>query len=176
MRYLNSILFKLLNKYWRHNTCLKLKKWNRSLPFGDLVSDRWEKAKILGFGNGTSVYDNVLVLGDVSVGMNCWIGPNVILDGSGGLLIGNNCSISAGVQIYTHDTVEWAVSGGEASSKLASTQIGDNCYIGPNVVIAKGVTIGNGAIIGALSLVLHDIPANTKAFGTPCKPVSNLEK
>jgi hypothetical protein len=34
----------------------------------------------------------------------------VILDGRGGLLIGDYVSISAGVQIYTHDTVEWSTS------------------------------------------------------------------
>ena len=52
--------------------------WNRSLPFGDYVSDRWDKAALLGFGEGTSVYDNVVVLGDVSVGKNTLIGPQVV--------------------------------------------------------------------------------------------------
>ena len=64
-------------------------KFNRVLPFGDYFSDRWEKAKYLGFGEGTSVYDNVIIIGDVKVGKNTWIGPNVILDGSGGLEIGS---------------------------------------------------------------------------------------
>ena len=84
----------------------KKKKFNRVLPFGDYFSDRWEKAKYLGFGEGSSVYDNVVVIGNVKVGKNTWIGPNVILDGSGGLEIGSNCSISAGVQIYSHDSVK----------------------------------------------------------------------
>ena len=66
----------------------KEQNYNRMLPFGDYLIDRWEKAKFLGFGEGTSIYDNVLVIGDVKVGKNTWIGPNVILDGSGGLEIG----------------------------------------------------------------------------------------
>ena len=45
----------------------KRKKFNRSLSFGDYFVDRFEKAKALGFGEGTSVYDNVLILGDVKV-------------------------------------------------------------------------------------------------------------
>ena len=145
------------------------KEYNRVLPFGDYISDRWEKAQYLGFGAGSSIYDSAVVLGDVKVGDNTWIGPNVVLDGSGGLSVGSNCSISAGVQIYSHDSVQWAVSGGKASYEYAETAIGDNCYIGPNVVIAKGVTIGDGCIIGANSLVLDDIPFGSTAFGSPCR-------
>jgi len=84
----------------------KFKNFNRILPVGDLLSDRWEKAKLLGFGERGSVYDSVIIIGDVKVGKNTWIGPFVVLDGSGGLEIGNYCSISAGVQIYTHNSVK----------------------------------------------------------------------
>lgn len=142
---------------------------HRTLPLGDYVVDRWEKAQALGFGEGTSVYDSVLVFGDVVVGRNTWVGPFVILDGTGGLRIGSHCSISAGVQVYTHDTVRWATSGGSAPYEYAATRIGDNCYIGPNSVIAKGVTIGDGCVIGANSLVLEDVPPGSKAFGSPCR-------
>ena len=144
-------------------------KYQRSLPLADYVVDRWEKARELGFGEGSSVYDSVLVLGDVHVGRSTWIGPFVLLDGSGGLTIGSNCSISAGVQIYSHDSVAWAISGGTEGYRHAATVIGDNCYIGPNAVIAKGVRIGSGCIIGAQSLVLADIPDGSKAYGTPCR-------
>lgn len=143
-------------------------QWHRALPFGDLVADRWERARALGFGSGTSIYDSALVLGDVQVGEHTWIGPFTVLDGSGGLSIGSYCSISAGVQLYSHDTVLWAVSGGVAEPDRAPTRIGSRCYIGPNTVVAKGVTIGDGCVIGAGSLVLHDIPMGSKAFGVPC--------
>lgn len=146
-------------------------KYRRTLPFADYIVDRWEKAVALGFGDGTSIYDSALVIGNVIVGSRTWIGPFVVLDGSGGLTIGDNCSISAGVQVYSHDTVEWAVSGGTAPYTYAATQIGNRCYIGPNSVIGKGVTIGDGSIIGANSLVLSDVPANCKAVGSPCRVI-----
>lgn len=145
------------------------RQYSRTLPFGDYVSDRWEKASMLGFGEGASIYDSAYVFGDVKVGPRTWIGPFVILDGSGGLEIGANCSISASVQIYSHDTVDWAVSGGHEAYTYAATRIGDNCYIGPNSVIAKGVTIGSGCVIGAGSVVLSDIAPGQKAYGTPCR-------
>src|SRR4051794_40299178 len=66
----------------------KREKFRRHVSVGDLLTDRWEIARDYGFGEGTSCYDNVLILGDVRVGRNCWIGPNVILDGQAGLTIG----------------------------------------------------------------------------------------
>jgi len=165
-------LFELLQKIWLTQQQTVSAQWNRTLPFGDYIVDRWEKAKVLNFGEGTSIYDSVLVLGKVQVGRSTWIGPQVILDGSGGLTIGDYCSISAGVQIYTHDSVHWALSGGTAPHDRAPTNIGNNCYLGPNAIIAKGVSIGDCCVIGANSLVLNDIPPRSKAFGTPCR-VSN---
>ena len=150
----------------------KKHKHNRILPFGDYFVDRWEKAKFLGFGEGSSVYDNVVIIGDVKVGNNTWIGPNVILDGSGGLEIGSNCSISAGAQIYTHDSVEWATSGGKESYEYAETVIGNNCFIGPNSIICRGVEIGSEVIIGANSFVNSDIKSGSKAVGCPARIIS----
>lgn len=144
-------------------------KYNRVLPYGDYISDRWEKAEYLGFGKNTSIYDSSLVLGDVKVGENSWIGPFTVLDGSGGLQIGSNCSISAGVQIYSHDSVAWAISAGEKEYEYRNTKIGDNCYIGPNVIISKGVEIGDGCIIGANSFVNKSFPEHVKLAGNPAR-------
>lgn len=143
--------------------------YTRTLPLGDYVVDRWEKARLLGFGEGTSIYDTAHVFGEVRVGEKTWIGPLTVLDGSGGLEIGSNCSISAGAQLYSHESVSWATSGGAAPYTYARTRIGDNCYIGPNAVIARGVTIGDGAVVGANSLVLSDVPAGARVGGSPAR-------
>lgn len=142
-------------------------KYNRLLPGNELFSDRWEKAQYWGFGKGTSVYDSCVIFADVKIGNNTWVGPFTILDGTGGLTIGNNCSISAGVQIYTHDSVKWAVSGGAEKYEYAPTSIGNNCYIGPNTIITRGITIGDGTIIGANSFVNKSFPAGSKIAGSP---------
>jgi acetyltransferase-like isoleucine patch superfamily enzyme len=142
-------------------------KFRRHISVGDLLTDRWETARDHGFGEGTSCYDNVLILGDVNVGKHCWIGPNVILDGQGGLTIGDHCDISAGAQIYTHHTIARCLSGGVAPIEQAPVKIGSRVYIGPQCVIQKGVTIGDGAAIGAMSLVNRDIPSGARAWGIP---------
>jgi acetyltransferase-like isoleucine patch superfamily enzyme len=145
-------------------------RFHRDLPLEELLFDRWERAESLGFGPKTSIHHNSYVYGDVKVGDNTWIGPFTLLDGSGGLSIGSNCSISAGVQIYTHDTVKWAVSGGKAAYERAPVVIGDACHIGAQVVIAKGVTIGAHSVIGSCAFVNRDVPPFTVAFGVPCRP------
>jgi acetyltransferase-like isoleucine patch superfamily enzyme len=104
----------------------------------------------------------------VTVGKNCWIGPNVILDGSGGgLSIGDYVDISAGVHIYTHNTVNRAISGGVAGVEYAPTRIGSRVYIGPQSVIQKGITIGDRVVIGAMSLVNRDVPSDSRVWGIP---------
>jgi acetyltransferase-like isoleucine patch superfamily enzyme len=148
----------------------KMTRFKRRVPLGDLVTDRSQNAAEYGFGEGTTCYDSVLVIGEVTVGKDTWIGPNVILDGSGGgLHIGENCTICAGAQIYTHETVQWALSGGQKPYEHAPTRIGSHCFIGPNAVIAKGVTVGDGVAVGALSFVNRDVPTGCNALGNPAR-------
>jgi len=149
-------------------------KWNRDLPLEELLFDRWERAKQLGFGEGTSIYHNSYVYGDVKVGKHTWIGPFTLLDGSGGLEIGDYCSISSGVQIYSHDTVKWALTGGKAEYEKAPVKIGDCCYIGPQTVITKGVTIGDHSLIGACSFINRNIPTYSIVAGVPGKEVGTI--
>lgn len=143
----------------------KKRDYNRVLPMGDYFIERAEKANYLKFGEGSTIYDSSYVFGDVKVGKNVWVGPFTILDGSGGLEIGDNCNVSAGVQIYSHDTVDRVIYQKEISK--AKVKIGNNVYIGPNSIIAKGVVIGDNVIIGANSFVSKNISSNTKGWGTP---------
>ena len=150
------------------NELILKQRFNRSLPFADGVFDRWERAKRLGFGESTSIYDSAIVLGDVEVGDNCWIGPNVILDGSGApLIIGSYCSISAGVHIYTHDTVLWAISGGELPYKADGVNIGSNTYLGGQSLIVAGVSIGSQCVIAAHSLITKNVINKSVMGGVP---------
>ena len=150
-------------------------QWNRDLPFEELLFDRWERAKHLGFGEKSSIYHNAYVYGDVTVGDNTWIGPYTVLDGTAGLTIGRFCSISAGVHIYTHDSVAWALTGGSQAYVNEPVSIGDCSYIGSQTVIAKGVTIGKHVVIGANSFVNRDIPDYSIAASSPCRVIGHVE-
>lgn len=109
----------------------------------------------------------------VTIGEDVWIGYYTLIDGSGGLKIGNKVSISSGVHIYTHDSSKFRaydlqkdpINGSHI--KRAPVKIGNNVQIGANSIITKGVTIGNNVIIGALTLVNKDIPDNSFVTGNP---------
>lgn len=145
----------------------KRRQYNRRVSVGDLLTERHDNARFYGWGEGTTCYDNVLVLGDVKVGKHCWIGPNVILDGSGGgLEIGDYVGVGAGVQIYTHNSTNWFISRGKLPYDEAPTKIGSGVAIGMNSIIVQGITIGDNVYIMPLSLVNRDIPSGTKVFAT----------
>ena len=151
-------------------------KFGRSLSFQDGMFDRWERAKRLGFGKDASIYNSSLVYGDVAVGEGAWIGPYTLLDGSqGGIVIGHHCSISAGVQIYTHDTVLWSLSGGTAAKRVGAIAIGDCTYLGSQAIVACGVTIGSQCVAAAGSFVSRDVPDRTIVGGTPAKLIGTVE-
>lgn len=63
-------MFEKLREFWLQRRREVDGRFRRTLPFGDYVVDRWEKARELGFGAGTSIYDSALVLGEVKVGEN----------------------------------------------------------------------------------------------------------
>jgi len=128
----------------------------------------------LGFGKGTSVYHNSYIYGNVKVGENTWIGPFTVLDGEGILEIGDSCSISSGVQIYTHNSVKWTISGGKEFYEKKTVKIGNFCFIGANSVIRDGVSIGDHSVVGACSFVNKEIPPYSIVVGTPAKIVGNV--
>lgn len=151
----------------------KRERHARVLPLADYLVDRWDKARLLGFGDGSSIYDSSLVIGDVKMGRNCWVGPFTVLDGSGGLELGDDCTVSAGAHVYTHDSVRATLDG--APIERAPVKIGSKVYLGPHAVIARGVTIGDRVVVGANSFVREDVPSGKKVAGNPARIVGDVD-
>ena len=85
--------------------------------------------------------------------------------------VGDDCFIGPNVSIYTAchstDPVE-RISRREWAKPVT---IGDNVWIGGSVTILPGVTIGSNVTIGAGSVVVKDIPDGCVAVGNPCRVV-----
>jgi len=151
-------------------------KFNRHVPLGTLLHDRWDVAKEYGFGEGTSVYDECLILGDVKLGKKCWVGPFAILDGNfASLRIGDHCSIGSGSHIYTHHAIDNVITEGQASISAADTIIEDACFISPMVVVGPGTRIGGHSFVAAGSYVQGQFPEYSYIAGTPARRLGRVE-
>lgn len=113
------------------------------------------------------------VVGEPDIGNGVWIGAFTVVDGSGGLSIGDGCDIASGAQIYTHSTVARCVSGGERDIDRRSTRIGRNVHIGANAVVLMGADIGDGSVVAAGAIVPEGTvaPPFSVLIGVPARVV-----
>lgn len=57
---------------------------------------------------------------------------------------------------------------------MAVCSAGDGVLLGAGSTILGNVRVGAGSLVGACSLVLEDIPANSVAVGVPAKVVGSV--
>ena len=113
----------------------------------------------------------------ISIGSNCYLGHNIILDITKKIVIGKNTAFGANCQIWTH-TGDWSYDRNDEKDYAASVNIGKGiiCYSG--VVLSPGISIGDYARIAGNSIVINDIKALSFNGGVPAKFIRNrnLEK
>ena len=111
---------------------------------------------------------------NIHIGNNSYINYNATLLDTVKINIGNNVFIAPNVSIYTiYHPLGYKLRN-QRIDYTKEVKKKDNCWICGNVTILPGVTIGSGSVIGANSLVTHDIPANSLAYGSPAKVVRDL--
>lgn len=118
------------------------------------------------------ISENVLIMFPwlVKIGKKSSLNYGTLIDGYGGVLIGEGVRIASYVQINSTDHEfsnpdEFIMNQGYICGRIV---IEDDVWIGCHVTINKGVTIGRGSIIGSGSVVTKDIPPYSVAVGVPC--------
>lgn len=113
------------------------------------------------------------IVGEPEIGSDVWIGAFTVIDGSGGLVIGDGCDISAGAQIYTHSTVARCLSDRAKDIERAPTTIGRNVHVGANAVILMGCEIGDHCAVGAGAVVRQGTvaPPHSLLVGVPARVI-----
>jgi UDP-2-acetamido-3-amino-2,3-dideoxy-glucuronate N-acetyltransferase len=101
-------------------------------------------------GDRVTVKNNALLWRGVTVGDECFIGPNVV---------------------FTNDRLPRAGFPKRAAD-LDATVVQPGASIGANATILSGVTIGEHAMIGAGSVVAGDVAPFALVFGNPARFVS----
>lgn len=94
------------------------------------------------------------VVGEPVIGAGCWIGAFTLIDGSGGLTIGQGCNVSSGAQILSHSSMRRTVTERRHPGvDRAATVLGEHCFVGSNAVILMGAQIGHHCVIAAGAVV-----------------------
>jgi serine O-acetyltransferase len=95
------------------------------------------------------------------------IGRGLFIDHGTGVVIGETADIGNDVTLYQGVTLGGT---GFATGKRHPT-VQDNVTIGSGAKLLGPITIGHGAKIGANSVVITDVPANSTVVGVPGHPV-----
>lgn len=100
----------------------------------------------------------------ISIGAHCNINKNVVLDGRGGLIIGNNVDIAQEVNIWTeqHDYNDPTY-----KAVCKKVIIEDYVWIASRATILPGVHIGCGAVVACGAVVTKDVPSLAIVGGVP---------
>lgn len=109
------------------------------------------------------------------IGKNTMISLGAKIDvRRGKVSIGDNCLITHGCYILSHDGAAHVLDDNDSGTGYVT--IGDHVFIGVNTVVMRNVTIGNHAVIGAGSVVNKDIPEGVVAAGNPVKILKEIPK
>lgn len=135
-------------------------------------------------GENTNVWQFCVVLPNAVIGSNCNICSHCLIEND--VFIGNNVTLKSGVQIWDGIEIQDNVFIGPNVTFTNDLKPRSKCYpegflktkvckgasIGANATILPGITIGEGAMIGAGSVVVKDVPANTTVVGNPAKEIN----
>lgn len=121
----------------------------------------------------------------VHIADNVFVWHHSILDGTGGIEIGEGCQIGAWVGIFTHSSHKAIRIYGRHYTDVAEDEkefyvvkkvkIGKYVFIGAGAKVLPGVTIGDGALIGAGALVRESVPPFAIVEGSPAQVVGSTE-
>ena len=169
----NSLTPELIQRRHQvHDTC---RQFSRSPSKGNLAR---LKSLFADYGEDIFIeqgfycdYGDKITLGHrVYINVNC-----TFLDG-GQITIGDDCLIGPNVQILT---INHALSAKERIQKdnyAENIHIENNVWIGAGAIILPGIHIGSGAVVGAGSVVTKNIQANSLYAGNPAAKIRSLDE
>lgn len=122
-------------------------------------------------GTHTHIYRNVDVREPnmITIGRNVTVNKGVVLDGRGGLTIGNNVDIAQNAFIWTaqHDYND-----DYHKYVTAKTIISDYVWVGSRATILPGVSIGRGAVVASCAVVTKNVEEMKVVGGVPAKIIA----
>jgi acetyltransferase-like isoleucine patch superfamily enzyme len=127
-------------------------------------------------GDYTTIYPYALLKangGTIRIGEGCSVNDYCVLDGVGGITIGDDVHIAAHVVFVAseHDYAKLGRLDFSLNMTGKGIVIENSVWIGAGAVILDGVRIGTGSVIGAGAVVTKDIPPDSIAVGVPARVI-----
>lgn len=111
---------------------------------------------------------------NIEIGDNFFSNYNLVILDVGKITIGNNVLFGPNVSLLAATHPLHPVSRATGLESGSPISIGDNCWLGGNVIVNNGVSIGENCVIGSGSVVTKNIPANSLAYGNPCRVIREM--
>ena len=126
------------------------------------------------------VHPTAVLIGDVIVGRNCFIGPNAVLRGDfGRIAIGDGCNVQDTCVMHCFPgrdcTVEPDGHIGHGAV-LHGCRIGRNALVGMSAVVMDNASIGEESLVGATAFVKSEFecPPRSLIVGSPARVLRAL--
>lgn len=127
---------------------------------GDVTIDDW-----------STLHNDCTVLSKrgVTIGQHGWFGQSTVIDGTGGMTIGNGVRVGMYSQLWSHvaagEQIEGCTLYGETPSELR-----DHVWLVGTCYLASGVTVGERTVALAGSNITKSCSADTVLAGAPARP------
>jgi len=110
-------------------------------------------------------------IGNVVIGNNVEIGANSCVDRGkfSSTIIGDGCKIDNLVQIAHNCTLGRSCIIAGCTALAGSVTLEDGVVMAGGVSVSDHITIHTGAVVGAVSLVMKDVPAGQTVLGVPAQ-------
>jgi carbonic anhydrase/acetyltransferase-like protein (isoleucine patch superfamily) len=131
-------------------------------------------------GHTSFVHPCAVLIGGVTIGENCYIGPGAVLRGDFGYIEigdGSNVQENAVIHTFPEQTARLAKDSHIGHSAIVhGSQIGENVLVGMGAILHEGVEIGKDCIIGSGCVITDNrkIPPGKLVVGVPGKIVGDV--
>jgi carbonic anhydrase/acetyltransferase-like protein (isoleucine patch superfamily) len=131
-------------------------------------------------GKGTFIFPSADVIGDVTIGENCYIGPGARIRGDyGSIRIGDDTAVEENVVIHARPNEKTIIGNSVTIGHAAiihNATIHDWAIIGMGAIVSDYAEIGEWAVVaeGAVVKNKEKIPDKAIAVGVPAKVVAEI--
>lgn len=132
-------------------------RWTRTAPPG---------VRVVGHAAYFAAYSIIRLATGIDMPRGARVGPGLMIHHFGGIIvhpkavIGARCVMRHGVTVGARDT-------------SGPPTIGDDVTIGAYAQILGSIRVGDGARVGAMAVVLRDVPSGATVVGNPARVITS---